>query len=101
VCKKGGVQLGIVWRLTISHPLHSKSPLEEYAFITNPLAFTAYKDQLPNTQEACARAYTLRATKESYLTVMRQLNTCKLAISRKKYYNLYRGLGGLPPGNSG
>jgi len=32
---------------------------------------------------------------------MRQLNTRELAISRKKYYNLYRGLSGLPPGNGG
>ena len=30
---------------------------------------------------------------------MCQLNTRELAISRKKYYNLCRGLGGLPPGN--
>ena len=91
----------MIWRLTVSNPLHGESPLEEHAFVANPLAFTAHKDRLPNAQETCARAYALRATKESYLTAMRQLNTRELAISRKKYYNLYRGLGGLPPRNGG
>ena len=27
---------------------HSESPLKEYTFVTNPLVFTAYKDQLPD-----------------------------------------------------
>ena len=91
----------MLWRLTVSNPLHGKSPLEEHPFVANPLAFTAHEDRLPDAQEACARAYALRATKESYLTAMRQLNTRELAISRKKYYNLCRGLSGLPPGNGG
>jgi hypothetical protein len=101
VYRKSNIQSGIVWQLTISNPLYSESPLKEHAFITNPLAFTAHKNQLLDTQEAYTKAYTLRATKESYLIIIYQLNTHKLAISRKKYYNLYRGLSSLPPKNSG
>ena len=90
----------MVWQFIVFNPLYGESPLKEHAFVTNPLAFIAYKDQLLDTQEAYARAYTLRATKESYLTAIRQLNTHELAINKKKYYNLYRGLGSLPPGNN-
>lgn len=65
VCRKGSIQSGMLWRLTVSNPLHGKSPLEEHPFVANPLAFTAHEDRLPDAQEACARAYALRATKES------------------------------------
>ena len=41
----------------------------EYNFIANPLAYIGHQDQLLEAKEAAAEAYTLRATRETYLTI--------------------------------
>ena len=46
----------------------------EHNFITNPLAYIGHQDQLPEAKEAAAKAYTLRATQETYLTTQHQLS---------------------------
>ena len=69
-----------------SNPETPEAP--EHDFITNPFAYIGHQDQLSEAKEAAAKAYTLRATQETYFTAQHQLSTRELHISKKKYYSL-------------
>jgi hypothetical protein len=43
----------------------------EHDFVANPLAYIGHQDRLPEAKEAAAKAYALRATRETYLTAQR------------------------------
>ena len=73
----------------------------EHDFVANPLTYIGHQNRLPEAKEAAAKAYTLRATRETYLTIQRQLSTRELHISKRKYYSLMRLLSGLPRGAKG
>jgi len=40
-----------------------------YDFVTNPLAYIGYQDQLLEARDIAIEAYTFRATQETYLTI--------------------------------
>ncbi len=41
----------------------------EHDFVTNPLTYIGHQDRLLEAKEVAAEAYTLRVTRETYLTV--------------------------------
>ena len=41
----------------------------EHDFIINPLTYISHQDQLLEAKEAAIKAYTLRVTQETYLTI--------------------------------
>ena len=41
----------------------------EHDFVTNPLTYIGHQDRLLEAKEAATKAYALRATQETYLTI--------------------------------
>jgi len=57
---------------TITYTKHSNPEAPEapeHNFIANPLAYIGHQDRLPEAKEAAIKAYALRATQETYLTI--------------------------------
>ena len=68
--------IGLVygWVATLTYAKYGNLDNPEaclYNFVANPLAYIGHQDRLPEAREAAAEAYTLRATRETYLTAQR------------------------------